>query len=68
MWSPWGDFEGCLVSCGGAVERRIRSCLFGSVGDVGCVGSIQENRLCNTQVKALNITLIIQIKVGFDTV
>ena len=51
VWSNWGDFSDCSVSCGGGSQQRVRSCLNGDVGEIGChEGETTENQTCNTKV------------------
>lgn len=51
VWSSWGDFNDCSVSCGKGTRQRVRSCENGKVGDDGCPdGEATENQQCNTEV------------------
>ena len=57
LWSSWGDWGGCSVSCGGGSQQRFRVFLVGQGGREGraldqdrCEGGETESRPCS-QVK-----------------
>jgi len=43
VWSTWGDWGECTVSCGGGEQVRSRSC-----PDNACEGEAEEKRACGT--------------------
>jgi len=46
----WGPYEAgeCSVTCGGGQLVKIRKCIRGEPGDVGCKGPTRKLRSCNT--------------------
>uniref|UniRef100_UPI00193A61B8 uncharacterized protein LOC120335429 n=1 Tax=Styela clava TaxID=7725 RepID=UPI00193A61B8 len=46
-WSEWTEFSPCDRSCGDGFRQRGRQCLFGSVGDPGCIGDPVQPEECN---------------------
>lgn len=55
QWSGWGS---CSVSCGGGEQARMRTCLYGAAGDLGCQGLVDETRFCNGQVCGGDFNLV----------
>lgn len=48
-WSVWSPFMICSQTCGSGVQSRVRECVSGNPGDVGCMGDVNEERECNTE-------------------
>ncbi|XP_078487952.1 uncharacterized protein LOC100179634 isoform X3 [Ciona intestinalis] len=49
VWSPWSGYNDCSVTCGGGSQSRIRTCVFGEPGQLGCMGPINKTIACNNQ-------------------
>ncbi|XP_020613183.1 mucin-like protein [Orbicella faveolata] len=49
-WSDWGVWSSCSVTCGGGVQRRLRTCRNPppSSGGVDCQGNNLQPQVCNT--------------------
>ena len=45
MWSSFGQ---CAKSCGSGERMRLRTCVGGSAGQVGCEGKEEDFGACNT--------------------
>nr|XP_044630662.1 SCO-spondin [Equus asinus] len=45
VWSSWGPWEDCSVSCGGGEQLRSRLC-----ARPPCLGPVRQSRTCHTQV------------------
>ncbi|XP_006887346.1 PREDICTED: SCO-spondin [Elephantulus edwardii] len=45
VWTSWGPWEGCSMSCGGGEQLRARHC-----GRPPCPGPARQSRTCHTQV------------------
>ncbi|XP_056005158.1 coadhesin-like [Ostrea edulis] len=52
VWSSWGSYGTCSVTCGGGTQSRSRSCTNPSpqYGGATCPGSDASSQACNTQV------------------
>ena len=53
VWNPWGGWLPCAVSCGGALQKRYRTCYFPDPDNPGDHCRIDgsdpvESRPCNT--------------------
>uniref|UniRef100_H2YA65 F5/8 type C domain-containing protein n=1 Tax=Ciona savignyi TaxID=51511 RepID=H2YA65_CIOSA len=49
VWSSWGRWGSCSVSCGVGWSERTRLCRNGTVGDMGChIGKSLDKKVCNT--------------------
>ena len=48
-WAPWQDWGECSATCGGGSRFRIRECLGGTPGEVGCEGSFSDSESCMVQ-------------------
>ena len=59
-WSPWSPFSDCTGICGGGgTYTRTRRCLFGIVGEPGCMGATSETRSCNTEVRIALVDFVV---------
>ena len=47
VYSGWGAWSACSVTCGIGVKRRDRSCSKATNGDQGCDGVSSEPAICN---------------------
>lgn len=49
LWSNWEEWGPCTKSCGGGVQRRIRSCTNPPPANGGkdCIGQREETQICN---------------------
>ncbi|XP_060581396.1 SCO-spondin-like [Ruditapes philippinarum] len=50
VWSDWGAWHTCSVSCGGGTQERTRVCSFkkGSPHGANCTGDTHESQSCRT--------------------
>ena len=48
MWSDWGPYSSCSVSCGDGNKQRSRTCLNGIIGQ-DCIGNDSQTVSCNEQ-------------------
>merc|ERR1711988_381782 len=46
--SPWGDFDKCTKSCGGGMQKRVRTVIEAATNGGSCP-QLAEQRKCNTQ-------------------
>uniref|UniRef100_F6SJ02 Uncharacterized LOC100179863 n=1 Tax=Ciona intestinalis TaxID=7719 RepID=F6SJ02_CIOIN len=46
-WSPWSVYSCCSVSCGIGTQTRERTCYHGQVGEIGCIGPLNDTIICN---------------------
>ena len=48
LYSEWGDWEDCSVTCGGGTHKRVRTCTDPSLGGSVCVEDAkEETKSCN---------------------
>ena len=55
MWSRWGQWSRCSDTCGNGTRTHQRTCLYGEVGDEGCMGSNVESEGCFETVSVAQI-------------
>ena len=49
MWTEWGEWTDCSLTCGGGQSRRFRQCVDSATGEESfCEGNDTEERICNT--------------------
>ncbi|WAR31205.1 HMCN1-like protein, partial [Mya arenaria] len=48
VWSAWGLWESCSVTCDGGMQMRMRSCTSPDAGN-HCPGKPSEHRVCSLQ-------------------
>ena len=58
-FQPWSLWSSCSVSCGRGVITRARTCIDGTVGNVGCIGDTEEEGECIEGVRALTTCHVI---------
>ena len=44
-WSEYSDYGLCPVTCHGGIQRATRTCVGGTVGQLGCIGSEERTRV-----------------------
>ena len=52
VWSDWGAWHTCTVSCDGGTQERTRVCNFkkGSPHGANCQGETHESQACGTEL------------------
>ena len=49
MWTEWGEWTSCSLTCGGGQSRRFRQCVDSNTGEEAfCEGNDSEEKECNT--------------------
>ena len=47
VWTSWGPWSECTVSCGGGTMKRTRLCVPSSDGSTNCQGSSEKTSTCS---------------------
>lgn len=49
-WSSWDSWSLCSAQCGIGVRTHTRTCIYGSIGQRGCIGLSIEDEECTRKV------------------
>lgn len=50
-WASWSSWRTCSRTCNGGSRLRIRQCIGGEAGEIGCEGQNIMSTECNLQVE-----------------